>query len=403
MDLFLNITTIYHVMTTRNKEELGYQLSIEYEPRSGEPKNRKEDVNTIISKTKSNLKEIFTFTNATPFRNVVGTNFVCHLCPIEFTDSGELKKHTLEEHIRHSDAEQFDEVINEIFNGKFIPTIKLDITSLTCKCDATINSLEDLFQHLIEEHKRVINTGIKNILIPFKFETEQWRCCVCVREFGTFKTLLEHMNSHISNYMCELCNSTFITQERLKIHMKFSHELGTFKCNFCPKVFSTKLKVYYHERGVHTKKNKIKNCEHCDEQFETLWERQKHQFKEHGIAVPKLTKVKCNVCDREFSDQSANNLHFRRCHLLEKNHKCQYCDMRFFDTSSLRKHVYKHTGEKNFHCQVCSKSFSLKNTLTEHMRIHDNDRRYKCEHCGQTFVQRCSWRGHMRTKHGHHI
>lgn len=345
------------------------------------------------------------FTNATPMRNVEGINFACHFCTVRFQKSGDLKKHTLDEHLSHPDAKQvkstIDGVLKKIFCGKFIPTIKLDITSLACRiCDVPLNTMEDLFQHLTEVHKCTIHTNIKNMLIPFKFETEQWRCCICVEVFGTYKTLLEHMNVHIRNYTCDLCNSTFITYDRLKIHVRFNHALGSFKCKHCPKVFNTKLKAYYHERGVHTKKNKVKNCEICGEKFETLWKRQKHQFNEHGISVPKLTKVKCTICDREFSDQSANNLHFRRCHLMEKNHKCDYCDMRFFDTTSVRKHMFKHTGEKNFHCDLCTKSFSLKNTLNEHLRIHANDRRYKCSHCGQTFIQKCSWRGHMRLKHG---
>ncbi|KAI8056482.1 hypothetical protein BDF21DRAFT_430911 [Thamnidium elegans] len=56
------------------------------------------------------------------------------------------------------------------------------------------------------------------------------------------------------------------------------------------------------------------------------------------------------------------------------NHRyhCQYCRKSFSRPSSLRIHIYSHTGEKPFKChhQGCGRSFSVHSNMRRHLRVH---------------------------------
>lgn len=278
--------------------------------------------------------------------------------------------------------------------------IKLDITYLNCAlCDKDIYKLDDFIVHLKNEHKKQMHLDVKNHIVPFRFDTPELKCAVCTTEFGTFKLLQEHMNSHYGNYMCEICGAGFVTDRLRVCHVK-RHGSGEFKCDQCDKTFNSKLKRRDHQKRTHLGLSARNKCKFCSERFVDYWKKINHMVKEHG--VPPVV-LKCTACELTFNNQRSLSRHTKKDHLLERRHKCSECDMRFFGKSSLQKHMAKHTGLRQFKCDVCLKAYARKNTLREHMRIHANDRRFACTHCGQAFVQKCSWRSHMRSKHGEEV
>ncbi|VVC98045.1 unnamed protein product [Leptidea sinapis] len=356
-----------------------------------------------LEKTRKNLREIFSNSNATPIRCKGGIGYACSLCSNQYPEPADLKKHFLKKHDLTSSKNVSADL--RCISGKELNKVcvKLDITNLICtRCYVDVDSIEELFDHIESVHNKTLHRNIKQYLVPFKFNTEKLRCCKCPSEFNSFKALLEHMNIHSENFVCNICCGGFINKAKLYIH-KQGHNKGEFKCRYCDKVFETTVKKQCHERGAHTFLNALSKCWHCDERFNNHRQKAIHQQEVHGIPMKQQEKKACSICNRVFNNKNALNTHFRRVHLMERTHKCDHCDMTFFGRNALKKHVVKHTGEKNFQCIHCMKAYGRKSTLREHLRIHMGDKRFKCNECGQAFVQKCSWRSHMRSKHGEDI
>ncbi|CAK1554350.1 unnamed protein product [Leptosia nina] len=327
------------------------------------------------------------WSNATPIRCHTDKGYACCFCDQQFLDPADLKDHTTQIHRGNTAITKKSDLTGY--------HVKLDITGLRCACAEYFDTLEAFIEHLLTEHKVKYYTRIKNHIVPFKFDTEELRCYICSNKFCTFKMLLCHMNIHIRNYVCTICDAGFVYVKQLKNHSGI-HKTGSFKCGHCEKSFTTLQKCRYHTDYVH-KPRCANKCGFCGESFRLHSQKKTHQRKEHGI----LSENRCTACDRSFSTQRNYRIHMQRDHLMERRHGCKQCDMRFYTTSQLKDHMVKHNiGLRVFQCDVCLKSYGRKTTLKEHLRIHADDRRYKCDLCGQAFVQKCSWRGHMSSKHG---
>ncbi|XP_075989291.1 zinc finger protein 711-like isoform X9 [Anticarsia gemmatalis] len=342
-----------------------------------------------VDKHRGNIRQVLLWSNATAIRRHGDRGYSCCYCQEQYHDPSELKSHTLESH-------------PDVHNGCFMRNrmskfdVRLDITGLKCKiCNQNIDTIETLVQHLKDVHEKNLFTDIKNHMIPFKFDKEILECCICMKNFVKFRTLMEHMHIHFRNYICELCDSGFVNEQSMKSHIA-THSTGAYKCDHCDAIFGTMVKKRTHEKLKHTNKRIQIKCGYCNESFEDYRRKEAHLIATHGLIVP---TSKCNACDKVFKDRKRLTLHIKRDHLMDKRHKCPECDMRFFQSTELKDHIVKHIGSRDFKCSVCSKAFPRAKSLKEHLKIHDDVRRFKCEHCGHTFVQKCSWRSHMKNKH----
>ncbi|GBP42763.1 Zinc finger protein 26 [Eumeta japonica] len=357
----------------------------------GKRRNSGRKSSVESNKRRHNLLTVLELTNATPIKNKVGRGYECVYCVEVFLDPSDLKMHTAKD---HSD----DKIKYKYFKKMlYANSAKLDITSLQCTlCHLEIGGLNELYLHLNKEHNKKIYTDIKDKLLPFKFEERDVaRCVICSETFASFKMLLSHMNIHYRNYICDVCETGFVTERLLKSHFRESHQRGEYKCGICAKVFSTITKKKDHEKCVHfgLKKNK---CPYCPARFVNYIKKNTHISEVHN--KPCIV-YNCHACEKSFDAHVKLSTHIKRDHLMERKYECSECDMNFFEKDSLTEHMVKHTGEKHFACGVCYKTFGRKKTLREHMRIHNNDRRFKCEECSHAFVQKCAWRSHMKTKH----
>lgn len=330
------------------------------------------------------------FSNCTPFRTKTLAGYGCAFCSETYQDPKDLRAHTRE---KHNDEKPLFKSRIDINNL----ALKIDIMDLTCRiCNQEIPDIKTLKTHLATEHEKKIYTDVKDFTMEFKLAMEETHdCALCSSTFETFKMLLQHMNNHYRNYICDTCGVSFLNVTRLRNH-KTTHAIGSFNCKICDKVFPTSAKRAYHEKFTHSKVRYNTNCPMCDESFQSYYKRNQHLVQVHNTAA---ASYKCNICDRTFLLKAQLTNHTKKVHLMERNHICSECGQGFYQKQYLREHMIKHNGERIHKCEVCQKSYARKKTLREHMRIHNNDRRHKCEICGLSFVQKCSLKSHLLSNH----
>lgn len=343
----------------------------------------------LICKHFDNLNLIIKFSNATMIHKQTAEGYFCSYCTEPFVEPRDLKEHTLTVH------EKEKEVVYSNIKSPTALLVKLDITNLKCIiCNDNIDSLDDLINHLSVKHDKKFHNDMKNQIFPFKFDTEELKCCLCTNDgiFTTFRTLHEHMHKHYRYHVCEECDVGFINLASLKNHAMV-HKKGNFVCKHCPLVFDKMSKRSHHQTFAHKEESEINKCDFCNQGFRNAIHKRAHLVAKHGVAP---LKYDCKTCDRTFSSSSRLSVHVRRFHLQERLHKCSECDKRFFRTSDLKSHLLVHTGAKNYKCEVCSKFLATQSILNKHMRIHTNDRRFKCAICEQAFIQKPSLNWHMK-------
>ncbi|CAG9106463.1 unnamed protein product [Plutella xylostella] len=347
---------------------------------------------TEMRKHFHNTENLIKYSNALPFSNKTLQGYICAYCKNTQPDLHSLRLHTSAEHAKHK-IDYHQRHSNDL-------GIKMEISDLKCNvCEEKFDVIANLKAHLAKKHNVAFHMDVKDYVLEFKLkDNERLDCALCNSTFETFKMLLQHMNGHYRNYICDVCDLGFINQLRLKNHVRI-HETGSFKCSFCEKVFTTKLKLRCHEKFVHEKNTRRYNtkCPQCDETFANYYQRNRHMLTEHN---KNAANYNCNICERVFLMKSKLTSHIKKVHLMERNHVCNECGHTFFWKRCLEEHMVKHKGERIYQCNVCTKAYARKKTLREHMRIHSNDRRFKCGVCGCAFVQKCSLKSHMLSNHG---
>ncbi|VVD04903.1 unnamed protein product [Leptidea sinapis] len=341
------------------------------------------------TKHDENLSTILKYSNAVPFKNITLVGVICGYCDATYPDPVDLRNHTVVHKKDELDLRSNRDMSEYI--------IKLDVQDLTCTlCGTKVENLNELKEHLVKNHDKTFHKDIKDHFIQYKLtKGDTYDCALCTCRYETFKMLKQHMNVHYDNYICQKCDSTFITKRSLMSH-ETTHKEGSFKCDLCDKVFPSRQKKMYHEKTKHMGLISIKHCPYCDVSFRSYYQRNLHLVKVHNAEA----QYKCNICHRAFVLRSLLMCHIKQNHLMERNCQCTECGHKFFSKKALKAHMIKHTGEKNYLCEVCNKSYARKYTLREHMRIHNNDRRFKCVVCGSGFVQKCSLKSHLLSHHG---
>ena len=132
-------------------------------------------------------------------------------------------------------------------------------------------------------------------------------------------------------------------------------------------------------------------CTQCSLQFDSrhvynLHVRLVHEqkiLKKHIKNQPKLTK------SIHGKDKSLPKSKFDSAHERKKEIKCQSCDKIFSEKGSMNRHVASvHEGMKPFKCEFCDKSFSQKGNSIKHVAsVHEGKKPLTCEWFEHSFAK----------------
>ncbi len=157
-------------------------------------------------------------------------------------------------------------------------------------------------QNKVENRKTVVDevTGQKKYL-----------CLVCGREDSNLQTHYLHMKEH-RDVSCEECGRTFYGLKRLNLHKAQDHPQPKIECQFCSKMFSTKVTLTHHITRVHTpEEDRPKLCLDCGKRFAKTSDLKQHRIIVHEKTRPVLCRYGCGA---SYKENSSRNGHEKKQH-----------------------------------------------------------------------------------------
>ncbi|PZC73312.1 hypothetical protein B5X24_HaOG209702 [Helicoverpa armigera] len=127
-------------------------------------------------------------------------------------------------------------------------SIKMDITDLTCNlCQANINTIANLKDHLIKEHDKKLYTDVNDYILEFKL-TDGILCAYCKT---TYKDL-PHLRTHLQE---EHKSDSLIDNMRMdKNNLSIKMDITDLTCNLCQANINTIANLKDHLIKEHDKK-----------------------------------------------------------------------------------------------------------------------------------------------------
>lgn len=201
---------------------------------------------------------------------------------------------------------------------------------------------------------------------------------------------------------CDFCDQKFTNETTLKVHQNIMHlnDCKTFKCNICNSTFYTENLRDKHIR-THSGAQNVK-CRYCEKVFNNSGTRENHERRHHTGVKP----YKCLVCeDKTFFSKSEYNRHTKRLHSKERPFICKVCNKTFTINSDLVVHMKMHDNIREFQCDICGHvSLTASNLLYHKKMVHESTEQHPCNLCSETFNKKPALWKHQKTMHcGDHI
>lgn len=196
-------------------------------------------------------------------------------------------------------------------------------------------------------------------------------CSVC-HKFYAPRRLNSHMESvhfkqtNLNRTICGLCWKECDSVTLLKTHQKDAHGGGSYGCDVCGRIFSSKRYISAHILDKHAQ----------------------------------LKTFLCHTCGEGFPVPFLLNEHVKRKH-EQRSHDCHVCDRKFVTAMALKDHICAiHTNQRPYRCEVegCGKTFNWPSCFKSHKRVHAEDK-YECSVCLSRFSFKANLRNHLKTIH----
>ena len=178
-----------------------------------------------------------------------------------------------------------------------------------------------------------------------------------------------------------MLNLRFPKEFLLRNHKRVVHEAvysQTFICDFCAKVFKSKITFNRHRNEEHLgiKSPKIQ-CQLCG-----AWIKNEYYLKRHMKIHEEETKdFFCKYCNKKSASREALRKHENYIHVLKATFNCTFCDKIFKRSIQLKEHLTTHTGEILYTCMFCTKTSNSKANMNSHkLKVHKDEwEKYKID------------------------
>ncbi|XP_037934549.1 zinc finger protein OZF-like [Teleopsis dalmanni] len=229
-------------------------------------------------------------------------------------------------------------------------------------------------------------------------EEKPFQCDICGKVLTQKHILVTHMLTHTGEkpHHCNFCGQQFRDKRTLLVHKRGKHSnIRPYKCSNCKKSFatSTQLKVHakIHFDGL------LFSCALCDKSYRQSRSLRLHMLGHAGERPVQPKNFTCNICGKNYQQLFSLQTHMKT-HTGEKPFKCETCGKSMIRKSDYKKHILSHSNNKPHVCDICGKSFRYSSNLNVHKQYH-KAKKYKCEYCEISYYTTHSLKRHIRSRH----
>ncbi|XP_051479990.1 zinc finger protein 142 isoform X3 [Apus apus] len=327
--------------------------------------------------------------------------FWCSLCPEAFRSRRALKSHCAEKHVVHPEEDrpqstelpEGDRASVETGQPSKPPMNAASPRSALPKrrcfscptCPFTCHQ-----ERAMKTHKK------RGCMVLGEF-----RCTSCPFTSEVAKALRLHRKLHRKHYskrpqlQCHQCEFTCKQARCLRQHIRIKHEgVKPHKCLYCEFSTTRRYRLEAHQ-SLHTGVGRIA-CGICNQTFGTNSKLRIHRLRVHE----KTPTHFCPLCDYSSYLQNDITRHVNSCHRGELNFGCSRCEARFSSETALKQHILRRHEEKvSYCCPRCGFVCHSEATLKCHMQKQHPH--LECSTCKETFPTREALEEH-KTQHFSH-
>ena len=236
-----------------------------------------------------------------------------------------------------------------------------------------------------------------------------------------------HKETNDENQMCNICNKMFKNKNSLRVHVWNAHQKAESNKS------STVKSAHFSEGPLPHQKTESQVRENNLVEFNSSSYNKSVTETDHSVKPPK--EYKCDLCNKEFSQNHSLKIHVQSVHEGIKK-QCKYCDKTFSSSNYLKMHINRvHKGPfesnipmennktattnvgsqeeskepnvteklpKKFQCDSCDKSFTQSHNLKRHVQcVHEGmvEERQVCPQCNKSFKNKNSLNVHIWNIH----
>ncbi|XP_015121787.1 zinc finger protein 91 isoform X1 [Diachasma alloeum] len=248
----------------------------------------------------------------------------------------------------------------------------LDMKPYKCTaCDFSTVTVTNIRCHIRKSHLKIK---------PFE-------CNFCKKRYVTAVLLEEHLNTHsgLRPFKCTVCSFSSASRQVLSYHMTTHKPVKDVTCEICGKEFFSKGRMRAHM--ITHNKNRELMCKYCSHHFSSADTLQKHLDNVHS------RDYVCDICGKATKSRKA--LHNHQNVHSEAKFKCNLCPNVYKSGHILKEHLLKHEGIRKYKCDVCDKDFAQQSHLAAHMAVH-SEKRFKCPGCQRAFNRHDNMKIHTK-------
>ncbi|XP_070178174.1 zinc finger protein 91-like [Littorina saxatilis] len=227
--------------------------------------------------------------------------------------------------------------------------------------------------------------------------SRKFACNECGASFDKSTDLGAHVRTHTGDrpFVCNVCGASYTQSSTLSVHMRTHSGHKPHVCKVCSAAFPRYGRLKVHMRCHSGEKPCV--CKLCGAAFKWSQSLLRHMTVQHGSAP-----YRCKQCGETFHREKLYKAHLQ-VHSGERPHTCPHCNKAFKKQVQLRRHCRVHTGDWPFLCEECGAGFGSAASLKIHTRCHTGEKPFVCEECGRAFRISSHLTRHMKSHTDHPI